>query len=335
MTPNAPSIEPLAKDLLSLSQLSRDEISQMLDTASELKRDYGPFRTALRDKTMVMLFEKPSLRTRVSFEVGFTKLGGAAIYLDHQHNRLGERESIGDYARNLERWVEVIVARTFEHDTLVQLAEAASIPVINALSDLYHPCQALADALTLREHFPDLERIKLAYLGDGNNVCHSLMLIAAKLGFDITVITPQGFTPKSEIVALANEIANDTDCVIALTSDASAAAGHHAIYTDTWVSMGDETEAAQRQAQFAAYQVTESVMAMAAKNAIFMHCLPAHRGHEVVSEVIDSPQSVVFDQAENRMHAQNAVLLHMLAGNCAPQHCDDRSPEHASEIGAG
>ena len=189
--------------------------------------------------------------------------------------------------------------------------------------------------MTLREHFPDLERIKLAYLGDGNNVCHSLMLIAAKLGFDITVITPQGFTPKSEIVALANEIANDTDCVIALTSDASAAAGHHAIYTDTWVSMGDETEAAQRQAQFAAYQVTESVMAMAAKNAIFMHCLPAHRGHEVVSEVIDSPQSVVFDQAENRMHAQNAVLLHMLAGNCAPQHCDDRSPEHAGEIVAG
>ena len=156
MTSNAPPIEPVVKDLLSLSQLSRDEISQMLDTASELKRDYGPFRTALRDKTMVMLFEKPSLRTRVSFEVGFTKLGGAAIYLDHQHNRLGERESIGDSARNLERWVEVIVARTFEHDTLVQLAEAASIPVINALSDLYHPCQALADALTLREHFPDL-----------------------------------------------------------------------------------------------------------------------------------------------------------------------------------
>ncbi len=335
MTPNAPPIEPLAKDLLSLSQLSRDEISQILDTASELKRDYGPFRTALRDKTMVMLFEKPSLRTRVSFEVGFTKLGGAAIYLDHQHNRLGERESIGDYARNLERWVEVIVARTFEHDTLVQLAEAASIPVINALSDMYHPCQALADALTLREHFGDLERIKLAYLGDGNNVCHSLMLIAAKLGFDITVITPHGFAPNTEIVALAHEIANDTDCAIALTSDASAAADHHAIYTDTWVSMGDETEAAQRQAQFAAYQVTESVMAMAAENAIFMHCLPAHRGHEVVSEVIDSPQSVVFDQAENRMHAQNAVLLHMLASNCAPQRCDERSPEHAGEIVTG
>ncbi len=335
MTPNAPSIEPLAKDLLSLSQLSRDEISQILDTASELKCDYGPFRTALRDKTMVMLFEKPSLRTRMSFEVGFTKLGGSAIYLDHQHTRLGERESIGDYARNLERWVEVIVARTFEHDTLVQLAEAASIPVINALSDMYHPCQALADALTLREHFSDLDRIKLAYLGDGNNVCHSLMLIAAKLGFDITVITPPGFAPNSKIASLANEIANDTDCAIELTSDASAAGGHHAIYTDTWVSMGDETEAAQRQAEFAAYQVTESVMAMAAKNAIFMHCLPAHRGHEVVSEVIDSPRSVVFDQAENRMHAQNALLLHILAADCAPQHCDERSPEHAGEIVPG
>jgi ornithine carbamoyltransferase len=189
--------------------------------------------------------------------------------------------------------------------------------------------------LTLREHFGDLDRITLAYLGDGNNVCHSLMLIAAKLGFDITVITPQEFAPNSKIVALANEIANDTDCAIALTSDASAAADHHAIYTDTWVSMGDETEAAQRQAKFAAYQVTESVMAMAAEDAIFMHCLPAHRGHEVVSAVIDSPQSVVFDQAENRMHAQNAILLHMLAADCAPQHCDDRSPEHTGEIVAG
>ena len=210
MTPNAPGISTSHQDLLSLIQLSSEAISQILDTASQMKRDYGPYRAALRDMTMVMLFEKPSLRTRVSFEVGFSKLGGKAVFLDHQGNRLGERESIGDYARNLERWVDVIVARTFEHDTLVQLAEAASIPVINALSDLYHPCQAMADAMTLKENLPDLDRIKLAYFGDGNNVCHSLMLIAAKLGFDITVISPRQYAPNSEITAVARGIAAET-----------------------------------------------------------------------------------------------------------------------------
>ncbi len=312
MTPTAPTIAPPQDDLLSLSQFSSDAIANILHTASELKHDYGPFRTALCDQTMVMLFEKPSLRTRMSFEVGFTKLGGKAIYLDHQDNRLGERESIGDYARNLERWVDVIVARTFEHDTLVQLAEAASIPVINALSDLYHPCQAMADAMTLKENFPDIASVKLAYFGDGNNVCHSLMLIAAKLGFDITVISPQQYAPKGEITALAKEIATETGCAIELTTDPSAVTGHHAIYTDTWVSMGDESAADERHAKLAEYQVTEAVMAQADPGAIFMHCLPAHRGQEVVSEVIDSPQSVVFDQAENRMHAQNAILLHIL-----------------------
>ncbi len=312
MTPTAPTLASPQEDLLSLSQWDSDTISRILDTASELKRDYDPFRDALQDQTMVMLFEKPSLRTRMSFEVGFMKLGGNAIYLDHQDNRLGERESIGDYARNLERWVDVIVARTFEHDTLIQLAEAASIPVINALSDLYHPCQAMADAMTLKENFPQLDRVKLAYFGDGNNVCHSLMLIAAKLGFDITVISPQQYTPNSEITALAKEFANETGCTIELTSDPSAVAGHHAIYTDTWVSMGDESGADERHTKLAEYQVTEAVMAQADPNAIFMHCLPAHRGQEVVSEVIDSPCSVVFDQAENRMHAQNAILLHML-----------------------
>ena len=312
MTPTAPTISSPQEDLLSLSQMDSDTISQILHTASELKHDYGPYRAALQDKTMVMLFEKPSLRTRMSFEVGFSKLGGKAIYLDHQGNRLGERETIGDYARNLERWVDVIVARTFEHDTLIQLAEAASIPVINALSDLYHPCQAMADAMTLKDNFPELDRIKLAYFGDGNNVCHSLLLIAAKLGFDITVISPRQYTPNGEITAMAEEIANDTGCAVQLTSDPSAAAGHHAIYTDTWVSMGDESGADERHAKLAEYQVTEAVMAQADPNAIFMHCLPAHRGQEVVAEVIDSAQSVVFDQAENRMHAQNAILLHML-----------------------
>ena len=335
MTPTAPSILAPQEDLLSLSQFSGETIAQILHTASELKQDYGPFRTALRDKTMVMLFEKPSLRTRMSFEVGFTKLGGKAVYLDHQGNRLGERESIGDYARNLERWVDVIVARTFEHDTLVQLAEAASIPVINALTDLYHPCQAMADAMTLKENFPQLDRIKLAYFGDGNNVCHSLLLIAAKLGFDITVISPPKYAPNAEITALAKELANDTGCAIELTSDASAVAGHHAIYTDTWVSMGDESAADERHAKLAEYQVTEAVMARADPSAIFMHCLPAHRGQEVVSQVIDSPQSVVFDQAENRMHAQNAILLHMLAPESLTNRSADGSQHHATQTIAG
>lgn len=301
------------KDLLCLSQLTSQEIEQILITAIEIKSDYGSFNDVLCGKSMVMLFEKPSLRTRMSFEVGFTKLGGSAIYLDHQGNLLGERESIDDYARNLQRWVDVIVARTFKHDTLKQLADTASIPVINALSNLYHPCQALADALTIKENFENIKQVKLAYIGDGNNVCHSLMLVAAKLGFSITVISPQDFAPNPQVVSLAKEIATSTGSTIVLTSELQAAAGHHAIYTDTWVSMGQEQSSDGRLKQFADYQVTEAVMESADAEAIFMHCLPAHRGHEVVAEVIDSPKSVVFDQAENRMHAQNALLLHMLA----------------------
>lgn len=303
----------VCKDLLCLSELSSQEIEQILTTAIEIKSDYRSFSDALGGKTMVMLFEKPSLRTRMSFEVGFTKLGGSAIYLDHQNNCLGERETISDYAHNLERWVDVIVARTFEHDTLQQLADAASIPVINALSNLYHPCQALADALTLKEHFADLKQIKLAFIGDGNNVCHSLLLIAAKLGIDITVISPQNFAPDPMVVSLAQEITTTTNSTISITSELQAATGHHAIYTDTWVSMGQEPDQVERRKQFTDYQITEAVMANADAEAIFMHCLPAHRGYEVVTEVIDSPKSVVFDQAENRMHAQNALLLHLLS----------------------
>ncbi len=312
MTTTTQPMTLASKDLLCLSQLNSQEIEQVLTTAIEIKSDYRSFSDALSGKSMVMLFEKPSLRTRMSFEVGFTKLGGSAIYLDHQNNRLGERESINDYANNLERWVDVIVSRTFKHDTLEQLADAASIPVINALSDLYHPCQALADALTIKENFADIKQVKLAYIGDGNNVCHSLLLVAAKLGFDITVINPQDFAPDPQVVSLAEEIATTSGSTITLTNDIQAATDHHAIYTDTWVSMGQEQNQDEKQKNFAQYQVTEEVMAIADVDAIFMHCLPAHRGQEVVAEVIDSPKSVVFDQAENRMHAQNALLLHLL-----------------------
>lgn len=312
------SIQPMSlvsKNLLCLSEFSSHEIENILNIAIELKSDYKPFNDSLSGKSMVMLFEKPSLRTRMSFEVGFAKLGGNAIYLDHQDNRLGERESIADYARNLERWVDVIVSRTFKHDTLEQLAGAASIPVINALSDLYHPCQALADALTLKENFADLNSLKLAYIGDGNNVCNSLLLIAAKLGFDITIISPSGYAPNPKVVSLAEDIASSTSSTINLSSDIQAAEGHHAIYTDTWFSMGQEQDQSERKEHFCKYQVTEQVMANADSKAIFMHCLPAHRGQEVAAEVIDSPKSVVFDQAENRMHAQNALMLCLLGSH--------------------
>ncbi len=314
-----PTFDRIAtKDLLSVAALDRQEIQTLMETAAAVKRDPRPYRLALADKTMVMLFEKPSLRTRVSFEAGFARLGGTAIYLDHQGSRLGERESIGDYARNLERWVDVLVARTFLHATIEELAAAASIPVINALSDLYHPCQALADAFSLWERFPEITRVKLAYVGDGGNVCHSLLLVAAKLGLRLTVITPAGYQPQPEVARLARELAEGSGAAIVITDDLDAVAGHNAVYTDTWVSMGHEGEAAERRVVLSKYQVNGDLMAKAAAGALFMHCLPAHRGDEVTAEVIDSPQSIVFDQAENRMHVQNAILLHMVAPPAGP-----------------
>ncbi len=319
MTAAAPprTLPPLStKDLLTVAPLSPAEIRRVLATAADVKRDpglfAGPKGGAFAGRAMVMLFEKPSLRTRVSFEVGFSLLGGVVVFLDHQSERIGKRESIGDYGRNLERWCDVIVARTFEHATIEALASATSIPVINALSEKYHPCQALADALTLAEHLGDLAGAKLAWVGDGNNVCNSLLLVASKLGFDLTVIAPRGHQPDPAIVALARGFASGTGSVIEVTDDLAAVAGHNAVYTDTWVSMGQQ-DAERRKEALRPYQVNARLMAKAAPGALFMHCLPAHRGDEVTDEVIDSPTSVVFDQAENRMHAQNAILLHLLA----------------------
>ncbi|MDX2149065.1 MAG: ornithine carbamoyltransferase [Planctomycetota bacterium] len=300
-------------DLLSLASLSRTQVLALLELAAAVKGDIAPFSTVMQGKSGVLLFEKPSLRTRMSFEVGVHKLGGHAIYMDHSAQRLGERESVTDYGKNLERWVDLIVARVFRNSVIVELAAAARVPVVNALCDLYHPCQALADFFTLFERSgrtgEDLRRVKLAYVGDGNNVAHSLMHGAAILGVELVVITPEGHAPEADIVAesrlLAAKNASPEPRVSASPDDVKGAA---AVYTDVWVSMGESAHSASERRKFNKYQVNEALMAKAGPDAVFMHCLPAKRGQEVTDGVMDSPLNVAYDQAENRMHAQNALL---------------------------
>jgi len=300
-------------DLLSDRDLSRGDLKLIFGLTERVKASPGSFSRALQGKQLALIFEKPSLRTRVTFEVGMTSLGGFAIYLDHAKPRLGEREAVKDIARNLERWVDGIVARTFAHDSVTELAAHASIPVINALTDLFHPCQALADFFTLQEKLGSLRGLKLAFVGDGNNVCNSLMIMAAKFGVSMNVATPPGYEPRAEIVAEAKALAAESGATIEVLHDPlEAVAGAHAVYTDVWASMGQEYSMHLRAQVFAPYRVTEHLMDAAAPGALFMHCLPAHRGQEVTDEVIDSEHSVVFDQAENRLHAQKALLLLLL-----------------------
>jgi ornithine carbamoyltransferase len=303
-----------SKDLLSIHDLSTEEFRLILDLAGQMKATPGRFARSLERKTLAMIFEKPSLRTRVTFEAGMTQLGGHAIYLAPSDISLGARESIPDVARNLERMVDVIMARTFRHDSVVQLARYSRIPVINALSDYSHPCQALADFLTLREVHGDLRKVRLCYVGDGNNVCHSLLFAAAKCGAAITVACPPGYEPMKEVVQLAQQDATKTSASLRIMNDPSqAVVGANAIYTDVWASMGQEAETEARAKIFKPFQVNEALMARAEKGACFLHCLPAHRGWEVTDAVADSPASVIFQQAENRLHAQKAVL-HLVAG---------------------
>ncbi|MGA3327809.1 MAG: ornithine carbamoyltransferase [Terriglobia bacterium] len=298
------------RDLLADPDLAHDDLRLLFDLSERIKAAPGDFAQALRGKQLAMIFEKPSLRTRTTFEVGMTSMGGFAVYLEHTKPRLGEREAIKDIARNLERWVHGIVARTFAHESVLELAANATIPVINALTDLYHPCQALADYFTLHEKFDDLKGLKLAFVGDGNNVCHSLMILGAKLGVSVRVATPPGYEPKAEVLETARAIAAETGSTVEAFHDPiQAVAGAHAVYTDVWTSMGQEYAAHLRNQVFAPYRVTKDLMAVADRGAVFMHCLPAHRGQEVTDEVIDSPQSVVYDQAENRLHAQKALML--------------------------
>ena len=303
----------LTNDLLTGMEWSPAQVRELLHLAADVKAHPDRYRGALAGRFLALIFEKPSLRTRVTFEVGISSLGGASVFLDHTESKLGQRESIPDVAKNLERWVQGIVARTFTQDSIDALAENACIPVINALSDRYHPCQALSDFFTLEERFGGLRGLKLAYVGDGNNVCHSLLSIGARAGAHIRIATPAGYNPDPAVVLEAKRTARETRGKIELcASPEEAVADAQAIYTDVWTSMGQEEELAAREAAFAGYQVNAALFAQAASGAVFMHCLPAHRGSEVSEEVIDSPSSIVFDQAENRLHMQKAILLTLL-----------------------
>ncbi len=304
----------LKGDLLTGGEWSAGQVQDFLRLAADVKAHPGRYRGTLEGKSFVLLFEKPSLRTRVTFEVAIAQLGGFSTFLDHTASRLGEREPVRDIARNLERWVQGIIARVFAQRTLDELAKNAAIPVINALSDKYHPCQALADVFTLEERFGELRGLKFAYIGDGNNMCHSLMMAAAQTGAHIRVATPEGYEPDASIVSHAKRVAQTTGAEIqTLTSPQDAVRGVQAIYTDVWASMGQEAEAATREADFASYQVNEALFSLAAPDAVFLHCLPAHRGLEVTDAVMDSPRSVVYDQAENRLHVQKAILHSLLS----------------------
>lgn len=299
-------------DLLTIGELKKEEVREILSLAMEIKKNKEKYRNALKDKILAMVFEKPSLRTRMTFEVGMLEMGGKAIYLGPSEIQLGKRESIADVARNLERWVDGIMIRTFGHENVEEMARWAKPPVINGLSDLHHPCQALADYLTLFEKFGKLEGLKLAYVGDGNNVCHSLLEGAAKLGVNISIATPEGYEPKKEIVERAMKEANSE--IQILRDPLEAVKGADAIYTDTWTSMGQEHEKEIRAKIFRPYQVNKSLMEKTGKMTYFMHCLPAHRGEEVTDDVIDSEYSLVFDEAENRLHVQKAIM-HILIGS--------------------
>ena len=307
------------KDLLSISDLSSIDIHLLLADAVELRAD--GWVDTLAGKTLALLFEKPALRTRMSFELAVRQLGGECIYLSPAEVGLGHRESAKDVAGVLSRYADVLAVRTFAQETLLELARYADVPVINALSDHEHPCQALADLLTIFDHKESLKGISLAYIGDGNNVARSLTLAGALVGMDMRIATPPGYALDERTIELAKEYAQESGASIMTTTDPRLAVREaEVVYTDTWVSMGQEKENEKRLKDFAGFQVTRELMALSAVDAVFMHCLPAHRGQEVADEVMDSRASVVLDQAENRLYAQKAVLAQMLGGAEIPSH---------------
>jgi ornithine carbamoyltransferase len=315
-----PSRARAKRDLLDLGSLDADELSRLLGLAERLKAELraGLEHPYLRGRTLAMIFQKPSLRTRITFETGMAQLGGHAIYLAPQDIGIGERESVKDVARNLSRWVDLIMIRTFAHEICVELALEASVPVINGLTDLLHPCQLLADLLTLRERFGDLSKLRVAYIGDGFNLAQSWIEAAALARFELRLGCPAGYEPRREFV----ERMRDGKFGI-LTQDAvEAVRGADVVYTDTWTSMGQEKEAAQRRRDFKHFQVNRELLSHANRGAVVMHCLPAHRGEEITDEVLDGPRSLVLDQAENRLHAQKAVMVWLLRpaiiGSAAP-----------------
>jgi ornithine carbamoyltransferase len=304
---------PSATDFVSIRDFSPDQIRHFLDLAREIKTNPGLHRHALEGKALALVFEKPSLRTRVTFDVGIHQLGGFSISLSPAEINLGKRESVYDVAKNLERMVQGIVIRTFDHAIVERMAEFASIPVINGLTDSSHPCQAMADFMTIEEVKGGSKGIKVAYLGDGNNVAHSLLFLGAQLGANVVVACPSGFEPKADAVDWARARARETGgCVNVVNDPIAAIRDADVVYTDVWASMGQESEAAARKEVFQRYQVNAALFGRAKPDAIFLHCLPAHRGEEVTNEVIDSPRSVVFQEAENRLHVQKAILLELM-----------------------
>lgn len=301
----------MKRDLISIADLSREQLEEIFSLAQRLKRDRkdGWQHPLLAGRTLAMIFEKPSLRTRVTFEAGMVQLGGYAVYLSPPDIGLGTRESPADVARNLSRWVDLIMVRTFSHEIVLELSRHAAIPVINGLSDLLHPCQILADCLTLIEQRGQLDGLSIAFAGDGNNIVNSWLNAASKLPISFRLACPQGYEPNAEMLAAARQAGAD---IMITQSLEDAVRDVDAVYTDVWTSMGQEKESAIRREAFSPYQVNADVMALAKPNALVMHCLPAHRGEEITEDVLDSPQSVVFEQAENRLHVQKAVMVWLL-----------------------
>ncbi len=305
------------KHFLSIADLSPEEILHILDLSARLKEEWkkGGNRPILAGKTLGMIFQKPSLRTRVSFEMAMRHLGGHAIYLSPDEIQLGKRESVADVARVLSRYVDAIMARVFSHSDLEELARYSSVPVINGLSDYSHPCQAMGDIFTIMEKRGTIKGLKLAFVGDGNNVCNSLLFITSKLGMDMAVASPKGYEPRPEVVQKALQFASKSGSRITITNDpVEAVRDADIIYTDVWTSMGQEAEAEIRAKVFPPYQVNSALVARAKPDVMVMHCLPAHRGQEITDEVADGPHSIIFDQAENRLHAQKGILAYLLAG---------------------
>jgi ornithine carbamoyltransferase len=305
----------MKKDFLSIADWTQPELAAILDLSAEIKRYPANYTHSLRGMSLAMIFEKQSLRTHVTFDVGIAQLGAHAVYLTQADISLGTRESIYDTGRNLERWVQGVVVRTFAHSTCADLAKAMRVPVVNALTDFEHPCQAVGDFLTIREKLGGFRGKKLVFVGDGNNVCHSLLWMAAKMGMNFTAVTPKGYEPDRAVVRRAAPVAKQSGAEILISnSPREALKGADAVYTDVWTSMGQEAEKEKRTAAFTPFQVNERLMEQARTGAIFMHCQPAHRGEEVTDGVMDSPQSVVFDEAENRLHTQKAILCTLMKG---------------------
>jgi ornithine carbamoyltransferase len=308
----------MKQGLLSFKDWTAVQLHRLLTLAKTIKTNPAGYRTALDGLSIVALFEKPSLRTRVSFDIGINKLGGHLVYLDSQSNKLTGREDVKDMGANLACWADAIVARVFAHSTLEELAKSAKVPVINALCDMYHPCQAIADYLTISEHYDDLSKVKLAYIGDGNNVTHSLMLVGVALGCEVVVITPKGYEVDENIIKLTQARAQQFGGKLTVSTDINAANGSQVLYTDTWLSMGDETPLADIKDTFAGYEINEALMEKTGAEYV-LHCQPAHRDLEISGSLIDSDASLLMQQAENRMHGQNAILVHLLASDFEPR----------------